>query len=291
MPRLFCFGLGYSARALADRLRAEGWAVAGTCRSAEKREALRAAGIDAFLFDRARPLADTALKGATHVLISVPPDRDGDPVLARHKADIIAGDGIAWLGYLSTTGVYGDCGGNQVDESSPLKPTSERSRARVQAEAGWLDLHRRHDLPVHVFRLAGIYGPGRSAIDQAREGRIRRIEKPGHLFSRIHLEDIANVLAASIARPAPGAVYNVCDDAAAPQADVIAYACELLGLPVPPAVPFDEAKKEMTEMALSFWRDNRRVCNRRIKEELGLRLSYPTYREGLAAIANGVARK
>ena len=286
MPRLFCFGLGYSARALADRLKSDGWTIAGTCRGADKQDALQAAGIQAFLFDRDRPLADPAraLEGATHVLVSVPPDSDGDPVLDRHDREIVAARGISWIGYLSTTGVYGDTGGAEVDESSPLNPTSERSLARVTAESRWLALHGDRGLPLHVFRLAGIYGPGRSAIDQVRAGSARRIAKPGHLFSRIHVDDIAGVLAASIARPHPGAVYNVCDDAPAPQADVIAYACELLGVPAPPLVPFAEAKGQMAEMALSFWRDNRRVSNRRIKEELSVRLRYPTYREGLRAI-------
>lgn len=266
---------------------AEGWTVAGTGRSREKAKALAAARVDAFVFDGTRPMADAAaaLAGATHLLISIPPDADGDPVLARHDADLIAAKGLAWIGYLSTTGVYGDWGGAEVSEASPLKAASGRARARVQAEAAWLDLHTRHGLPVHVFRLAGIYGPGRSAIDQVQRGQARRIEKPRHLFSRIHVDDIAAVLAASIAKPNPGAVYNVCDEEAAPQSDVIAYACTLLGLPVPPTVPFDAARKEMSAMALSFWQDNRRVANRRIKEELGVRFRYPTYREGLRAIS------
>lgn len=284
-PRLFCFGIGFSGRALAERLARRGWRIAGTCRGEEKRRALEGAGIEAHLFDRGRPLSDPsrALAGATALLISVPPDAVGDPVLDHHAEDI-AGAAPGWIGYLSTTGVYGDTGGALVDETAPLRPTSGRSRRRVAAEAGWLDFGGRHALPVHVFRLAGIYGPGRSIFDQVRAGRARRITRPGHLFSRIHVEDIARVVEASMARPSPGAVYNVCDDEPAAQADVVACACRLLGLPPPPLIDFDEAAKEMSAMALSFWADNRRVDNARIKRELGVALAYPTYRAGLAAV-------
>jgi nucleoside-diphosphate-sugar epimerase len=171
-----------------------------------------------------------------------------------------------------------------VDETAPRRPTSERSRRRVAAEAAWLALGRDHDLAVHVFRLAGIYGPGRSILDQARTGRARRIARPGHLFSRIHVDDIAGVLQASMDRPSPGAIYNVCDDEAAAQADVVAYGCELLGLPLPPLVTFAEAAKEMSAMALSFWADNRRVDNSRIKRDLAVKLAHPDYRSGLRAV-------
>jgi nucleoside-diphosphate-sugar epimerase len=205
-PHLFCFGFGYSARALARRLMDEGWIISGTCRSEEKRAALAARGIRAFLFDRDRPLLDApaAFDGVTDILTSIPPDATGDPVLDQHGEVIAAARGLHWIGYLSTTGVYGDTGGAVVDETAPLCPTSERSRRRVEAERRWLDLfgarrcpcatrRRWHGQPVHVFRLAGIYGPGRSAIDQVRRGEMRRIDKPGHLFSRIHVDDIGAV--------------------------------------------------------------------------------------------------
>ncbi len=285
-PRLFCFGLGYTARVLAAALMGEGWTVAGTCRDEAARADLAADGIDAFLFDRDRPLDDAgaALGGATHLLSSVPPDAAGDPVLARHAGAIAAMKGLAWAGYLSSTGVYGDTGGAAVDETAAVNPTSERGRRRAEAEDGWLDLWRAAGVPVHVFRLSGIYGPGRSALDAVRAGRARRIDKPGHLFARIHVDDIAAVLRASMARPGPGAVYNVCDDEPAPAADVVAFACELLGVDAPPRVPFHQAAKEMSPMALSFWRDNRRVDNSRIKGELGVRLKYPDYRAGLRAV-------
>jgi nucleoside-diphosphate-sugar epimerase len=227
--------------------------------------------------------AATALAGTTHLLLSVPPDAAGDPVLRHHAADIAALD-LAWAGYLSTTGVYGDRGGGWVDEEVALSPSGERGRRRVEAEAAWLDLWRRHGTPVHIFRLAGIYGPGRSALDQVRAGTARRIDKPGQVFSRIHVEDIAAVLEASMARPRPGAIYNLCDDDPAPPAEVILHACRLLGREPPPLVPFAEAEKEMSAMARSFWDDNRRVSNCRIKEELGVRLRYPDYKSGLAAI-------
>jgi nucleoside-diphosphate-sugar epimerase len=288
-PHLFCFGYGYSAAALARLLREEGWAVSGTCRSDGKRAALAAAGVRAFRFDRDRPLTDAAavLADVTHLLVSAPPDATGDPVLDQHAGDIVAAPGLRWIGYLSTTGVYGDTGGAIVDETAPLRPTVERSVRRAAAECAWLDLHESHRLPAHVFRLAGIYGPGRNTLDQVRRGEARRIERPGHLFSRIHVDDIAAVLRASIARPNPGAVYNVCDDEPAAPADVIAFACRQLGVPVPPSMSFEEALPAMSPMARSFWHDNRRVDNARIKRELGARLRYPTYREGLAALAAG----
>lgn len=289
-PRLFCFGFGFSARALAARLLPSGWRIAGTCRGKDKREALRQADIDAYLFDRGRPLSEPAqaMAETRALLVSVPPDASGDPVLDQHAEDI-ARARPAWIGYLSTTGVYGDSGGAVVDETAPLRPTSERSRRRVAAEAAWLALGREHDLAVHIFRLAGIYGPGRSILTQARSGRARRIARPGHLFSRIHVDDIAHVLQASMTAPSPGAIYNVCDDEPAAQADVVAYACQLLGLPLPPLVTFAEAAKEMSAMALSFWADNRRIDNSRIKLELGVRLAHPDYRSGLQAILTAEA--
>lgn len=283
---LFCFGFGYSAEALARLARGKGWAVAGTGRTAERVCALAEAGIEAVRFDTGHPLENprAALSGVTHVLVSVPPDDAGDAVLNAHRADLAALSSLRWIGYLSTTGVYGDTGGAWVDETAPAKPTSARSRQRADAERAWFALGREHGLPVHVFRLAGIYGPGRSALDQVRAGTARRIDRPDHLFSRIHVDDIARVLMASIAKPRPGAVYNVCDDTPATPAAVIEEACRLLGLPPPPLVPFDDAAKTMSPMALSFWRDNRRVVNRRIKEELGVVLKYPNYRAGLRAV-------
>ena len=282
--RLFCFGLGFSARALAGRLRDAGWRLAGTTRGPDKAAALRAEGFEVFAFDRDRPLDDPAgaLAGATHVLSSVPPDERGDPVIDHHGDALRGCAGLAWLGYLSTTGVYGDRAGGWVDEDSALEPTGSRGQRRVDAERAWLALHRERGLPVHVFRLAGIYGPGRNALESVRAGRARRVDKPGQVFSRIHVEDIAAVLEASIARPHPGRAYNVCDDNPAPPQEVIAHACALLGREPPPLVPIEDA--ELSPMGRSFYRDNKRVANRRIKDELGVRLAYPDYKAGLAAL-------
>jgi nucleoside-diphosphate-sugar epimerase len=284
--RLFIFGLGFSAQALARRLRAQGWRVAGTCRSEAKAAALARAGIEVFLFDRGRRLQDAggALAGTTHLLSSVPPDEAGDPVLDHHDRDLAVLKGLAWSGYLSTTGVYGDRKGGWVSESSPLRARSLRATRRVAAESRWLDLHTHHGQPVHIFRLAGIYGPGRSALDQVRAGTARRIVKPDQVFSRIHVDDLAAALAASMARPSSGRIYNVCDDEAAPPQDVIAFACELLGVAPPPEIPYEQAAPEMSEMARSFYAENKRVANGRLKEELGVRLVYPDYRAGLRAL-------
>jgi nucleoside-diphosphate-sugar epimerase len=287
-PRLFVFGLGFSAAALAERLAAKGWHIAGTCRDEDKRGPLEARGIEIHLFDRVHPLADpaTVLAGTTHLLASVPPEGGGDPVLDLHGKDIAALRGrLAWAGYLSTTGVYGDRQGGWVEEGSALTPSGERGRRRLDAERGWLELWERHGIPVHLFRLAGIYGPGRSALDSVRSGKARRVIKPGQVFSRIHVADIATVLEASIAKPHPGAAYNVCDDDPAPPAEVIEHACRLLGVEPPPAVAFDDAS--LSPMARSFYDDNKRVRNDRIKSELGVTLAYPSYRDGLKALLAG----
>ncbi len=290
--RLFCFGMGYSALVLARRLRDEGWVVAGTCRYEEKRQALADEGFEAFLFNRDQPLEspEAALQGTTHVLSSVPPDTD-DPVLDHHRADLIKLESLQWLGYLSTTGVYGDTGGAIVDEGNPLSPMTERARRRILAEKRWLSLRHRDGLPVHIFRLAGIYGPHRSVLDRVRNGTAQRIYKPGHKFSRIHVEDIATVLQASMAKQRGGAVYNVCDNQPATPAQVTAYGCKLLGMKLPPLVLFKEAEKNMSPMAKSFWRDNRRVDNSRLKYELGVSLAYPDYKKGLEAIVEAEKNK
>lgn len=280
--QLFCFGLGYSALALVRLLAAERWTVSGTCRSTEKAAGLRARGFAVELFERGRPLPAAAMEGATHVLVSAPPDPLGDPVLDRHGEDIAALPGLAWLGYLSTTGVYGDRDGGWVDETSALRPSGERGRRRVAAETGWLELGRRRGVPVHIFRLAAIYGPGRNPFTALRAGTARRIDKAGQVFSRIHVEDLARVLAASMARPHPGAVYNVCDDEPVAAEAVVAHAAALLGLPAPPLTPF--AAAPLSPMARGFYDDNKRVGNALIKREFGAVLRFPDYRAGLAAI-------
>lgn len=270
-PHLFCFGLGFSAAAVIRRL-GPAWRCSGTARSAEQRAAWQARGVAAQPFDA------IDLAGVTHVLVSAAPDGSGDPVLNRHEAALARATDLLWLGYLSTTGVYGDTQGAWVDEGTPPRPGLARSRSRLAAEQAWAD----SGLPVHIFRLAGIYGPGRSAFDNLRGGTAQRIDKPDHVFGRIHVDDIANVVAASIERPAPGAIYNVTDDEPAPSAEVIAHAAALLGVPPPPLIPHDQA--DLSPMARSFYAECRRVRNDRIKRDLGVTLLYPTYREGLAAI-------
>jgi nucleoside-diphosphate-sugar epimerase len=276
---LLSLGHGYSARALARLLVPQGWRVIGTTRDPETAAAIRAEGVEPAPF----PPGPEALDTATHVLISVAPGPGGDPVLAALGPALAARAGrIAWAGYLSTTGVYGDRGGDWVDEAAPRTPATARGVARVTAEDGWLALWREAGLPVHIFRLAGIYGPGRGPFEKVRNGTARRIVKAGQVFSRIHVEDIARVLAASIARPNPGAAYNVCDDDPAPPQDVIAEAARLLGLPLPPEVAFEDA--DLSPMARSFYAESKRVSNRRIREELGVDLLHPDYRSGLAAV-------
>ena len=273
MNTLLSIGHGYSAQALARRLLPQGWQIIGTTRTEAGAKALRATGIEALVW----PEADLsgALAKATHLLTSVAPG-DSDPVLQAIGPQI-AGSALKWVGYLSTTAVYGHHNGDWVDETTPLAPTTARGAARVQAEADWTAL----GLPLHIFRLAGIYGPGRGPFEKVRDGTARRIHKAGQVFSRIHVEDIARVLHAALLRPHPG-VYNVCDDDPASPEDILGLAADMLGLPPPPIVPYEQA--EMTPMARSFYAENKRVRNDRIKTVLGVTLDYPTYREGLAAI-------
>ncbi|WP_080457337.1 SDR family oxidoreductase [Roseovarius sp. A-2] len=275
---LFSFGHGYCARALAARLLPQGWRIYGTTRDADKAEVLRAEGVIPVLWDGDDLTA--ALHEATHLLSSAGPSEAGDPVLARWREEIAAiAQHLTWAGYLSTTGVYGDHQGGWVNEDTPLTPSTKRGQLRVKAEAEWQAIP---GLPLHIFRLAGIYGPGRGPFEKVRQGNARRIIKSGQVFSRIHVDDIAQALEASFTSPSPGSAYNICDDDPAPPQDVIAHAAELLGVAVPEAIPFEDA--EMSPMARSFYAESKRVSNRRIKEDLGLRLIHPDYRHGLRAL-------
>ncbi|MEX0320060.1 MAG: SDR family oxidoreductase [Ruegeria sp.] len=277
---LLSFGHGYSARALSQLLAPQGWRIIGTTRNPEQVEDIRVSGAEPVVW----PGEEPSLDGVSHVLISTAPSTAGDPVLAALGGEIAARVGqFEWVGYLSTTAVYGDHQGGWVDETTPPAPTAERGRWRVKAEEQWAAVD---GLPLHIFRLAGIYGPGRGPFSKLRRGGLRRIIKPGQVFSRIHVDDIAQVLAASMARPDAGTIYNVCDDEPVPPQDVIGYAAELQGLPLPPAVPFEEA--DMTPMARSFYNENKRVRNDRIKEELGVELIYPNYRVGLEALVDQI---
>lgn len=275
---LISFGHGYSARALAARLVPQGWRIIGTTRSADKMAEIAATGVEPVLW----PGTDITdlLEAAQYLLVSAGPGAEGDPVLNVLKKEItVMAPKLRWAGYLSTTGVYGDHQGAWVDEDTPLTPATKRGQLRVEAEAAWQAIP---DLPLHIFRLAGIYGPGRGPFAKVRKGTARRIIKAGQVFSRIHVEDIAQALELSMAQPDAGAVYNLCDDDPAPPQDVIGHAAELLGVPLPEAVAFETA--DMTPMARSFYAESKKVRNNRIKDALGWRPKYPDYRSGLAAM-------
>jgi nucleoside-diphosphate-sugar epimerase len=285
MNHLLCFGFGYSARTLAARLDKRAWKISATSRNPEGIAGINAQGFHGFLFDGKLQIAPDV----THLLISTPPDENGDPVLRLFQEQLQRlSKQLQWVGYLSTTGVYGDRGGDWVDEDSPLEPNTARGHRRLDAEKSWLKLHSDYGLPVHQFRLAGIYGPGRNQLLTVLNGSAKRIIKPGQIFSRIHVDDIAGVLAASIAKPNPARAYNVCDDEPCPPQEVVEYAANLLGLPVPPEIPFEDAN--LSPMAKSFYADSKRVSNHRMKNELGYQLLYPNYREGLSALKSQLRR-
>lgn len=285
MTNLFCFGLGYSAEALARRVSPLGWHIAGTARTADKRDRIAALGYEAFLFDgqSANPEVANALASTTHVLISAGPDQDGDPTLRWHAKDLARAPNVRWIGYLSTIGVYGNTDGAWIDETAPTNPGSERAKRRVAAETAWQAFGATENKHVEIFRLGGIYGPGRNAIDDVLEGTARRIVKPGQVFNRIHVEDIASVLLASAEGRGHHTIYNVVDGAPSPSQDMVAYAAELIGVTPPPEIPIEQAA--LSPMGQSFYAENRRLSNARIRDDLGVTLAYPSYREGLAAIA------
>ena len=276
MKHLLCFGFGFSAEALAQKLDRNQWHVTGTSRTHEGVATIAAQGFDGVLFSELQSIPATV----THILTSVPPDEDGDPVLSRFKGELLKrANSLRWVGYLSTTGVYGDRGGAWVDEETALQPNTDRGQRRVDAEAEWQTIA---GLPLEIFRLAGIYGPGRNAFESLKSGKAQRVIKQGQIFSRIHVEDIAGVLLASINKPNPGHIYNLADDEPCPPQDVITYAAELLGMEPPPEIAFEDAK--LSAMAKSFYADSKRVSNVRIKNELSYELKYPNYRAGLKAL-------
>ncbi len=283
---LFCFGYGYSCAHLGASLLQDNsseWRIYGTTRDRDKRNQLRSQGIKAYLFDFDTPLPDPLymMRDITHILISTPPTDNGDPTFLAHANDIIALPNLEWVGYLSTTGSYGDRAGGWVDENSRARPTTKRGSRRLKAEEQWLSLFHSHNLPVHIFRLSGIYGPERSALDTVLSGIARRVDKPGHMFSRAHIYDIVQVLKASMDNPKAGEIYNISDDMPAPSHEVIDYACSLLGIESPPLVPFDDV--DLSPIAQSFYADNKRVRNDKIKRDLGIKLKYPDYKSGLRA--------
>jgi nucleoside-diphosphate-sugar epimerase len=296
MPTLFCFGLGYSANHYIAELGARFDRIAGTVRTREKAAAIAAAGIgghkvEAFVFDgsAAAPEVVAAVIDTNAILVSAPPGRDGDPVLACFADTIAGAPHLQAIAYLSTVGVYGDHAGAWVDEATPSAPVSPRSVERLAAEQAWTALGARAGRPVAHLRLSGIYGPGQNALVQVARGSAKRIDKPGQVFNRIHVGDIAQAIDAAFAHRADGAV-NVTDDEPTAQGVPIAFAAELLGVTPPPEIPFAEAAKDMTAMGLSFYGESKRVRNAKLKSELGVALRYPTYREGLRALLMTMSR-
>ena len=281
---LFVFGLGYTALQFVHLYGHRFTSVGGTVRSVKKAKTLEAAGIQACRFDGKDfdPAILQHLEQSEALLISAAPAEGQDPTLEQFSEVIAAAPRLRWVGYLSTVGVYGDAGGAWVDETTPPNPATARARQRIAAERQWLELGAGAPFAVQIFRLAGIYGPGRNALVKVADGTAKRIIKPGQVFNRIHTDDIAQVLMASIGRPSRNALYNVADDEPGPPQDVIAYAAELLGREPPPEIPFEEA--DQTPMARAFYEDNKRVRNARIKSELGVTLCYPTFRDGLRAL-------
>ncbi len=278
MPCLLIFGLGYVGQHIGRTLLTKGWRVVGTTRTLGQAQRLKNQGFETVVWDGLTPYPHELLEGITHILITIPPDESGDIVLRYIDFATLA---LKWVGYLSATSVYGDHQGAWVQEDSPLNPVSPRGRHRLLAETQWLACKAVHPyFPIHIFRLSGIYGPGRSVLDSIRSGVVQRVDKPGHVFSRIHIEDIIQVVMASINHIQPGEIYNLADDQPAATADVIAFGCNMLGVEVPALVPFEKAA--LSESLREFYAEQKRVDNHKIKESLGVRLIYPTYREGLA---------
>jgi len=287
MNRLLCFGLGYSAEHFVRTFGTAFDHVVGTVRDAGRVADLSAKDgrLSAMAFDGknvSRELRDAAAQ-ADAVLVSVPPDENGDPVLRLLAETLASGANLQSIVYLSTVGVYGDCGGAWIDEATQPEPDTARSRERLAAEQAWQEIGERRGIPVAALRLAGIYGPGQNALLQVASGNARRIVKPGQVFNRIHVADIARAIDAAFTRRASG-IFNVADDEPTPSGEPIAFAAQLLGVAPPPEVRFEEVAPTMSPMALSFWQECRRVNNDRLKRVLGVSLLYPTYREGLRAL-------
>ncbi|MEO6013956.1 MAG: SDR family oxidoreductase [Devosia sp.] len=283
---VFFFGMGFSSLATARAMHEiidPDVPIAGTTRTEDGIEALAESPYRLHLFDGISPgptVANDLLK-ATHVIISIPPNEAGDPVLRLHRAELDAAPNLEWICYFSTVGVYGDFGGEWIDETAPTRPINKRSAHRVEVEQQWRDYAASRGVPLMILRLAGIYGPGRSSFDKLREGTARRIVKPNQVFNRIHVDDIGRVTTEAAKRDLAG-TFNLADDEPAPPQDLIEYAARAMNMPVPPDVPFEAA--EMTPMARSFYSDNKRVSNKAIKAALGIGLLYPNYRAGLDAI-------
>jgi len=278
---LFCFGFGYVASFLASALAPLGCKVSGTTTDPEKKIFMHDSGYNSYFFDLHRMVPDVlgTMKDVTHVLLSIPPSEEGDLVYEFHGEDLVRLPNLEWVGYLSAASVYGNHDGAWVDENTLPAPTSRRGSHRLKAEEQWKSLYLNYGLPIHTFRMAGIYGPGRSAVDSVRSGTARRLDKPGHVFNRIHVDDIVQVLMASMSHPKPGSIYNVADDLPSPSHEIIQFACNLLGMESPPLTPFSQT--EVAPIMGSFYKDNKRIRNDKIKRELGIELLYSDYKKGL----------
>jgi nucleoside-diphosphate-sugar epimerase len=290
MSTLLCVGLGYCAQHYVGEFGRRFIRIVGTSRDGERAADLATRDFDGrrvemtvFAGEAASRPLPSLVEQANALLISAAPDERGDPVLrALHEA-LAAAPRLTSVVLLSTIGVYGDRGGGWVDETAALEPANERARPRIAAERAWQEFGRRRGISVAVLRLGGIYGPGQNALVNVRSGRARNVDKAGQVFNRIHVADIAQAIDAAFAHRADGA-FNVVDDVPSPPGDPIAFAAELLGVPPPSAIPFAEAVKTMSPMAASFYAENRRVRNDKLKQVLGVRLRYPSYREGLRAL-------
>jgi hypothetical protein len=283
---LFCFGHGFSSRALARRLIPKGWEVSGTCRDINSKSILNNEG-QLYKYDGININKEiyNAIDKSTHLLISIPPQVSKDPVLDRFSNKILNWKHLKWIGYISSTGVYGDAKGEWVDENSILKPATAINQRRVAIESAWLKLYKFNSLPIVIFRCVGIYGPGRNILISVKLGRSKRIVKPGLVFSRIHVDDLAQTLEASMLSPMPGEIYNVSDDQPSSPSEVVEYACGLLNVTPPPLIPYEFA--ELSDMARGFYEANKRVSNKKIKVDLGICLEYPDYKVGLNALLKG----
>jgi nucleoside-diphosphate-sugar epimerase len=275
--KLLCFGLGYCALRVTEKLIDQGMKIVGTSRNPKSFRA-----IQTFIFNQETPLSQHAFEGVTHILCSIPPVQEEDLVLKHHAQDLLKLSELKWVGYLSTTGVYGDHQCSWVDEETLPSPLNDRSKIRLKIENQWLDLRKKQNFPIHVFRVAGIYGPYRNVLNDIRQGCAQRVIKESHVFSRIHVEDVAQTLLISMKSINPGRIYNIADDYPSSSYEVITYAATLLKRPPPPTIPFEKAT--LSDFARSFYQENKRVKNKRIKEELKVNLFYPSYREGLQAI-------
>lgn len=289
MNQLLIFGFGYTCAALSKILPKSDWQITATSRTEDGANAIKQRGFAGYVFSDDIEPTDAlinAISSATHILVSAPPSQNGDPVLASCKDAIQRADALSWLGYLSTIGVYGDHGGAWIDETTPATPSSARSKRRLAAEQAWQHLADTRNTPLQIFRLSGIYGPGRSAIDKVRSGSARCIIKPEQVFNRIHVADAARAIAAGMSGTAPGGVYNLADNLPAPPEDVLTYAADLLKAPHPPRIALEDA--DLSPMAQSFYSENKRVRSQRLSDGLGIELKFPTYREGLQAIFEDV---